>query len=159
MGTAGTSNNFYFLTSFTGPAMYANLLLERRLIGLWYKLKKRLLLVAGTISTGLGILGIFVPILPTTPFLLLAAACYLRSSERFYRWLINNRVFGAYIRNYMEGRGMPLNVKIFTILLLWLTIGLSASLGTQNLVVRILLVLVAVGVTQHIIRIRERRRH
>ncbi|MDH4300313.1 MAG: YbaN family protein, partial [Dehalococcoidia bacterium] len=56
--------------------------------------KRRLLIGAGTLSTGLGIIGIFVPILPTTPFLLLAAACYMRSSERFYRWLINNRVFG-----------------------------------------------------------------
>jgi uncharacterized membrane protein YbaN (DUF454 family) len=70
--------------------------------------KRRLLIVAGTLFTGLGIIGIFVPILPTTPFLLLAAACFMRSSERFYHWLINNRILGAYVRDYMEGKGIPI---------------------------------------------------
>ena len=119
--------------------------------------KRRLLIVAGTLSTGLGIIGIFIPILPTTPFLLLAAACYMRSSERFYQWLINNRVFGAYIRNYIEGRGMPIRIKIFTILLLWLAIGLSITFGVQNTVVRIVLICVAIGVTAHIVLIRKRK--
>jgi uncharacterized membrane protein YbaN (DUF454 family) len=122
-----------------------------------YKLRRQLLIVAGTISTAIGILGIFVPILPTTPFLLLAAACYIRSSERFYRWLINNRLFGTYIRSYIEGGGMPLRTKIFTIFLLWIAIGISVCIGTQNLVVRIVLVLVAIGVTLHIIYIRARK--
>jgi uncharacterized membrane protein YbaN (DUF454 family) len=119
--------------------------------------KRRLLIAAGTLSTGLGIIGIFVPILPTTPFLLLAAACYMRSSERFYRWLTNNRVFGAYVRNYIEGRGMPVRIKIFTILLLWLTIGLSMTFAVRNTVIRIVLVCIAVGVTVHIALIRKRR--
>lgn len=123
-----------------------------------YKLRRQLLIVAGTISTAIGIIGIFVPILPTTPFLLLAAACYMRSSERFYHWLINNRLFGAYIRNYLEGRGMPLKIKIFTIILLWITIGISACIVTQNMVVRIVLVLIAIGVTFHIIHIRARKK-
>ena len=106
--------------------------------------------------TGLGIIGIFVPILPTTPFLLLAAACYMRSSERFYRWLTSNRVFGAYVRNYIEGRGMPLRIKVFTILLLWLAIGLSITFAVESLVIRIVLVSIAVGVTVHIVLIRKR---
>jgi uncharacterized membrane protein YbaN (DUF454 family) len=89
--------------------------------------------------------------LPTTPFLLLAAACYMRSSDRFYRWLVHNRVFGAYIRNYIEGRGIPLKIKAFTISLLWLTIGLSAAFATENLIIRIVLAAVAVGVTVHIL--------
>jgi len=117
--------------------------------------KRRLLIAAGTLCTGLGIIGIFVPILPTTPFLLLAAACYMRSSERFYRWLTNNRVFGAYVTNYIEGRGMPLRMKVFTILLLWLAIGLSATFAVQSLVIRIILISVAVGVTVHIVLIRK----
>lgn len=108
-------------------------------------------------STGLGIIGIFVPILPTTPFLLLAAACYMRSSERFYRWLTSNRVFGAYVSNYIEGRGMPVRIKIFTTLLLWLTIGLSITFAVENLVIRIVLICIAVGVTVHIALIRKRR--
>jgi len=123
-----------------------------------YKLRRQLLIVAGTISTAIGIIGIFVPILPTTPFLILAAACYMRSSERFYHWLINNRLFGAYIRNYLEGRGMPLKIKIFTIILLWITIGISACIVIQNMVVRIVLVLIAIGVTFHIIHIRARKK-
>jgi uncharacterized membrane protein YbaN (DUF454 family) len=119
--------------------------------------KRRLLIGAGTLCTGLGIIGIFVPILPTTPFLLLAAACYMRSSERFYQWLINNRIFGAYVRNYIEGRGMPVRIKIFTILLLWLTIGLTIAFGVQNTIIRIVLVCIAIGVTVHIVLIRKRK--
>jgi uncharacterized membrane protein YbaN (DUF454 family) len=116
--------------------------------------KRKLLIGAGTLSAGLGIIGVVVPILPTTPFLLLAAACYMRSSERFYRWLTNNRVFGAYVRNYIEGRGMPVRIKISTILLLWLTIGLSMTFAIQSPVIRIVLLCVAAGVTTHIALIR-----
>jgi len=76
-----------------------------------------LLIISGTIFLGFGIIGIFLPILPTTPFLLLAAACYARSSKRFYNWLMNNRWFGNYIKNYRDGRGVPLKFKIFTIFL------------------------------------------
>ncbi len=120
-------------------------------------MKKRLLIVAGTLSTAIGIIGIIVPILPTTPFLLLAAACYLRSSERFYRRLLNNRLFGTYIGDYLAGRGMPLKTKVFTLLLLWIAIGISVCVGTQNLVVRIVLGLVAVGVTLHIMMIKVKK--
>jgi uncharacterized membrane protein YbaN (DUF454 family) len=119
--------------------------------------KRRFLIVAGTLSTGLGIIGVFVPILPTTPFLLLAAACYMRSSERFYRWLINSRIFGAYVRPYMEGRGIPVRIKIRTILLLWLTIGLSIAFGVQSTIIRILLICIAIGVTVHIVLIKRRK--
>lgn len=118
------------------------------------KLKKKLLLIAGTLSMAIGILGIFVPILPTTPFLLLAAACYTRSSQRFYNWLLNNRFFGVYIKSYIQGKGMPLRVKVFTVILLWITIGLSMWFATQDVVIRVILILVAVGVTTHIIRIK-----
>jgi uncharacterized membrane protein YbaN (DUF454 family) len=122
------------------------------------RMKKRLLIVAGTLSTAIGIIGIIVPILPTTPFLLLAAACYLRSSERFYRWLLNNRLFGTYIGDYLAGRGMPLKTKVFTLLLLWIAIGISVCAGTQDLVVRIVLGLVAVGVTLHIILVKVKKK-
>ena len=119
--------------------------------------KRRLLIGAGTLSTGLGIIGVFIPILPTTPFLLLAAACYMRSSERFYQWLIYNRVFGVYVSNYIEGRGMPIRIKIFTIMLLWLTIGLSITFGVQNIVLRIVLICIAIGVTVHVGLIKKRK--
>jgi uncharacterized membrane protein YbaN (DUF454 family) len=119
--------------------------------------KRRLLIGAGTLSTGLGIIGIFVPILPTTPFLLLAAACYMRSSERFYQWLVSNRIFGTYVTNYIEGRGMPIKLKIFIIFLLWLTIGLSTTFAVQNTVIRAVLICVAIGVTIHICLIKKRK--
>jgi uncharacterized membrane protein YbaN (DUF454 family) len=119
--------------------------------------KRRLLIVAGTLFTGLGIIGIFVPILPTTPFLLLAAACYMRSSKRFYHWLINNRILGAYVRDYMEGRGIPVRIKIRTIVLLWLTIGLTITFAVQSIVIKILLICIAIGVTVHIALIKKKK--
>ncbi|MBA7547307.1 Inner membrane protein YbaN [subsurface metagenome] len=119
------------------------------------KLKKRLLVIAGTVFTGIGILGILVPILPTTPFLLLATACFVRSSQSFYNWLLNNRLLGIYISSYVQGKGMPHRVKVFTVVLLWTTIGLSMWLATQDVLIRVILVLVAVGVTIHIIFIKN----
>ena len=111
---------------------------------------KILLIAAGTILIGISIIGIFIPILPTTPFVLLAAGLYAKSSTKFYSWLINNRVLGKYIKNYREGKGIPLNVKIFAISVLWITIGCSAIFAIDILWVRILLVLIAIGVTIHI---------
>ena len=121
------------------------------------RLKRQLLIVAGTVCVAVGVVGIFIPVLPTTPFLLLAAACYLRSSPRFHSWLMNNRLFGTYIRNYTEGRGIPLKVKLFTIALLWVTIGVSIWLAA-NLIVTVVLLIVATGVTLHIISIRARKK-
>jgi len=120
------------------------------------ELKRHSLIAIGTICLAIGVIGIFTPILPTTPFLLLAAACYLRSSPRFHRWLMNNRIFGSYIRNYTEGRGIPIKVKLFTIALLWATIGLSIW-AAANLIVTAVLLVVAVGVTLHIAFIRTKQ--
>ncbi|MCX5992477.1 MAG: YbaN family protein [Chloroflexi bacterium] len=118
------------------------------------KLARGILVVAGTLFLGLGILGVFLPLLPTTPFLLLAAACYLRSSQRFYNWLLGNRLLGSYIKNYLEGKGMPLRAKIFSISLLWITIGYSVIFVVEALPIRVVLALVAIGVTTHILHIR-----
>ena len=118
------------------------------------KLFRLLLLIIGTLSVALGILGIFLPILPTTPFLLLAAYCYARSSERFYQWLLTNRWFGEYIRNYREGRGMPLRDKIVTLTVLWLTIGFAVAFAVSAWWGRLILVGIASGVTIHIIRLK-----
>ena len=121
---------------------------------IYNRLIRRVLIIAGTFFVGLGILGIFLPILPTTPFLLLAAACYARSSKRFYNWLLNNKWFGKYIRNYREGRGVPLKSKILTISLLWIVIIFSAFFIVQILFVSIILILIAIGVTIHVLSIR-----
>ena len=115
---------------------------------------KVLLITTGTFFIGVGIVGIFIPILPTTPFLLISAALYARSSKRFYNWLINNKIFGRYIKNYREGKGIPLKLKIITIAILWITIGFSAIFAIDIFWLRIILVIIAIGVSVHIIRVR-----
>ena len=115
---------------------------------------RTLLIVLGTLCVALAVLGMFLPVLPTTPFLLLAAICYSRSSERFYRWLITNRWCGEYIRNYRDGRGIPLKQKVLTILLLWLTIGSTAWLAVSQWWIRLILFGIAVSVTVHLLRIK-----
>jgi len=121
------------------------------------RLKRQLLIITGTICVAIGVIGIFIPILPTTPFLLLAAACYLRSSQKFYNWLMNNRWFGTYIRNYIEGRGIPVKVKLFTIVLLWVAISISIWLAA-NWIVTVILLIIAIGVTLHIVFIRAKKK-
>ena len=116
------------------------------------------LIAVGSLAVALGTLGIFLPLLPTTPFLLLAAFCYARSSRRFYDWLLTNRWFGAYIRNYREGRGIALHHKIVALTLLWSTIGFSAACATDKLWLRLLLLLIATGVTIHLLWIKTYRK-
>ena len=118
------------------------------------KLKRRLFVIAGTIALVLGVVGIILPVLPTTPFLLLAAICYMRGSQRLYNALLRNRFVGNYVRNYLEGRGMSLANKIWTLSLLWIAILCAAFLVTESLVIRIILAVVLVGVTVHILLIR-----
>jgi uncharacterized membrane protein YbaN (DUF454 family) len=120
---------------------------------------KVLLISLGTFFVGVGIVGIFVPILPATPFLLISAALYAKSSVRFYDWLINNKIFGQYIKNYREGKGIPLRLKIITITLLWITIGCSAVFVVDIFWVRIMLIIIAAGVTVHTIRIRPKKKY
>ena len=115
---------------------------------------RTLLIIAGTLLVGLGIIGILVPVLPTTPFLLLAAACYARSSQRFYHWLLNNKWFGNYIKNYIQRKGVPLKVKILAITWLWITIGFSVVFAVEVFLVRLILILIAIGVSIHIFSIR-----
>jgi uncharacterized protein len=114
---------------------------------------KGLLIISGTLSLLFGLIGVFLPILPTTPFLLLAAFCYAKSSQQFYNWLIHNRLFGKYIKDYREKNGVPLKVKIFAVSFLWITILVSALLIIQNLYIGIFLGLIAIGVTIHLISI------
>ena len=112
---------------------------------------KWLLLAAGTLSLAIGIVGIFLPLLPTTPFVLLAAILYARSSKRFYNWLLYNRLFGRYIRYYLDGKGIPLLAKAISISLLWITLGTSAIFFVSMALIRIILLLVGIGVSIHIL--------
>ena len=108
----------------------------------------------GTFSLGIGIIGIVVPLLPTTPFLLLSAACYAKGSERMYQWFINIRWIGKAIKNYHEGNGISIKGKIISIIFLWLTILVSMSLMHPNTVVQVLLLIIAISVTYHIISLK-----
>jgi uncharacterized membrane protein YbaN (DUF454 family) len=117
-------------------------------------IKKEILVASGTFFLALGIIGIFIPLLPTTPFLLLSAACYIRGSEKFYFWLIKNKWLGEYIKNYQEGKGVPINVKIISIIVLWITIIVSTIIIVPYNIIRIILIIIAIGVTIHIITIK-----
>jgi len=115
------------------------------------KLKKGLFVVAGTIFLALGCIGVVLPILPTTPFLLLSAACYYKGSERMHHWILNNKWFGNYIRNYKEGKGLPFKTKIFALVILWLVISYSVLLMVNVFVMQVVLFAVAFGVSVHLI--------
>ena len=114
-------------------------------------LRKAVLIFAGTVCVALGVLGMFLPLLPTTVFLLMAAYCYSRSSERFHTWLLSNRLFGSYISNYKAGKGISMRQKISTITFLWISIGFSIWMIGAKFWVDLLLVLIAVGVTLHLV--------
>jgi len=122
------------------------------------RLSRILWAFAGTFFLAVGVIGIFLPVLPTTPFLLLSAACYFKGSRRMHDWLLNNRWFGNYLRNYREGKGVSAKVKVISILALWATIGYSAFYAIDILIVRIVLLVVAIAVTLHIASLPNLRR-
>jgi len=116
--------------------------------------RKWLLIALGILSVALGMVGIFVPVLPTTPFLLLAAGCFVRSSPRLYNWLIHHKWFGEYIRHYREYRAITLQARAFTLVLLWSVIGATAFFAVTLWWVRVLLAVVAIGVTLHLVHMK-----
>ena len=107
--------------------------------------------VTGTISLVLGIIGIFVPLLPTTPFLLLSAAFYFRGSPRLYRWLIQQKQLGPYIKNFREYRAIPLRAKIISLSLIWITLSYCIFQIAPYLWLKIILLAIAIGTTWHIL--------
>jgi uncharacterized membrane protein YbaN (DUF454 family) len=113
-----------------------------------------LFIAAGSISLGIGIVGIAVPLLPTTPFLLLAAYCYSRGSRRLHNKLLSNRLIGSYLKNYLEGKAMSLKAKIWSISILWVVIGCTAAFVTDSLIIKIVLLAVGSGVTVHVALLR-----
>ncbi|MEJ5311963.1 MAG: YbaN family protein [Anaerolineae bacterium] len=118
------------------------------------KLRKGILATGGILAVGLAVIGIFVPVLPTTPFLLLAAACFVRSSDRLYHWLIHHQWFGPYIRHYREYRAITLQAKIVALALLWGVIGYTALAVVNAWWLRGLLCAIAVGVTLHLLHMK-----
>ena len=120
----------------------------------YLSIQRWLLIIIGLIAVGVATVGIFVPLLPTPPFYLLAAACFFRSSDRLYRWLIGNKWCGPYIRNYREHRAIPRHAKIIALILLWGTIGHAVLAVLDHLWLRILLVAIAAGVTVYLLRLK-----
>lgn len=108
---------------------------------------KYILIAGGTICVAFGVMGIFIPILPTTPFLLLAAALYFRSSETLYNKLLGHRILGKYIRNYLENKSIPVRAKIMGVSLVWLTNLFCIFWIVSAIEIKILLFAVAIGVT------------
>jgi len=121
------------------------------------KFKRIIYSIVGYVSLTLGIIGLIFPILPTTPFLLVAAACFARNSEKAYNWLIHNRIFGKFIRDYRAGKGIPIKVKIYTLFFLWITIFISIFF-ISIFWIQILLFVIASLVSIHIIMIKPKSR-
>ncbi len=118
------------------------------------KLPRWLLRIIGLLAVALGFIGAFLPLLPTTPFLLLAAACFVRSSPKLYRWLMTHKWFGPLLYNYRTYRAVPRSSKIGTLVLLWATIGYSVCFIAQALWLRVLLLVIAIGVSVHVLSLK-----
>jgi uncharacterized membrane protein YbaN (DUF454 family) len=103
------------------------------------RVKRTLFVILGTLSLGTGIVGAFLPILPTTPFVLLAVFFYIRSSPRMYAWVINSRFAGKHVHNILEGHGIPLSVKVFSVAMSFCMIGYVSIFVTESFLVRMLL--------------------
>jgi uncharacterized membrane protein YbaN (DUF454 family) len=117
-------------------------------------IRKATLIFFGTVCVGLGVLGIFLPLMPTTVFLLMAAYCYSRSSDKFHNWLLNNRWLGKYINNYRSGQGISVRQKVTTIAILWASIGFSIWFVAASFWPTLFLAAVAIGVTIHLLWIK-----
>ena len=117
------------------------------------KIKRGVFFLLGVVFLILGGVGVFMPILPTTPFLLLSAACFYKSSRRMHNWILHNRWFGDYIRNYSEGKGISSKAKLSTLILLWALILYSIFWVVNNLFIQLALLTIAIGVTIHLIKI------
>ena len=113
-------------------------------------MKKTIFTAFGLISLGLGVLGAFLPVLPTTPFLLLSAALFLRSDRRLYDWLMNHPKLGTYISNFMIHKAIPLRVKVTAITTLWLTLLYCAIFVAEHWLLRLFFIILATTITYHI---------
>lgn len=119
---------------------------------------KVLYIIIGTLSLALGIIGIFLPLLPTTPFLLLTAALYVRSSPRLYDRLLRQKHLGPYIRNFRENKAIPLRAKICSVSLIWITMLYCIFCIVPYGWLKLLLLMIAAGTTYHILSFKTLKR-
>lgn len=113
------------------------------------------LIVLGTLALGVGVVGVLLPVLPTTPFLLIALGCYVRSSERLYNWLRHHPRLGPSVRGYIENKGISLRVKVISLAVAWAVLG-GTALWTDRVALKALLIAVAVAKTLFMLRIKTR---
>lgn len=114
-------------------------------------------LVGGILLVAIGVIGIFLPVLPTTIFLILASACFVKSSPKANEWLRNHKILGVYLKNYQDKSGLTIKSKVINIIFLWITISVSAFLLTESLPIKILLFAIATGVSIHLIMIKTKK--
>ena len=112
-----------------------------------------ILICCGWFSIVAGIIGIFLPLVPTVPFLLLAAACFARSSERFHTWLVEHNHLGPLIRDYLNGDGIPLRAKRMAIGMVWVSFPVSAFLFISDVWIKVVLLAIAAGITLYLLRL------
>jgi len=117
------------------------------------KMMRGIYVIVGTIALVIGAIGLFLPVIPTTPLVILAAACYYRGSERLHTWILRSRWFGETIKNYQAGRGLTRDTKVRAIFLMWTTIIISAWFFVSNHFVRVAMIGVAIGVTVYLVRL------
>jgi uncharacterized protein len=115
-------------------------------------IKRILLIIAGVLSLVLGVIGAFVPLLPTVPLVLLAAYCFGRSSERLHQWLLHHRYFGPIIDSFQAGKGIPKRVKYRTIAIIWLSMGFSCWM-VAKLWLCVMLVCIGLAVSIYLLRL------
>lgn len=114
-------------------------------------------LISGFLLVAIGVIGIFLPLLPTTIFLILASICFLKSSPKANEWLRNHKILGGYIDNYQNKSGLTRYSKIVNIIILWISISLSAIFLTDELYIKIILLAIAIGVTIHLVMIKTKK--
>lgn len=110
----------------------------------------------GTTLLGIGAIGIVLPVLPTTPFVLASFFCFAKSSRKAEQWILSNRYFGSYIKNYQNRKGVPLDVKIKSLIFLWIMMIASMVYLNQYYLFWIL-TLVGLGVTAHILLLKTKK--
>lgn len=117
------------------------------------KMMRSIYIIVGTIALVIGAIGLFLPVIPTTPLVILAAACYYRGSDRLHNWILSSRWFGETVKNYQEGRGLTRDTKVRAISMMWAMILISAWFFVSNFFVRVAIICVAIGVTVYLIKL------
>lgn len=112
---------------------------------------KGVLIVVGWLAVGSGVVGLFLPLVPTVPFLLLAAACFARSSSRFHSWLIDHVYLGPLVRDYLNGGGIPRKAKVMAICMVWVSFPVSTIFFVRAVWLKALLIAIAIGITVYLV--------